>query len=92
MTISQALTWMKTLRARHQELVQLRNESGATHRRMFGEKEHVEKPLYNVKALDKLITRLANEVRKLDEAIKDTNAKTEVAGYERDEKVLGEVS
>ena len=92
LTISQGLTWIKTLRERREELVQLRNTNSHQSERLFGDKQTVKtKPTYDVKKLDKLVTRLAVEVRHLDEAIKDTNAKTEIIGFKKDESVLGEV-
>jgi len=93
-TINEALTWLKTLRERHTELVQLRNENSATTRRHFGvggDKETVREPVYDVKALDKLVTRVAREVQQLEQAIKVTNATTKVIGYTKDDAVLGEL-
>jgi hypothetical protein len=92
MTISQALSWMKTLNTRHTELVALRNQNSVRQERLFGESQTVKtEPVYDVKKLDKLVSSLAREVRKLDEAIKTTNATVEVAGYTKDEAVLGEI-
>lgn len=94
-TINEALTWLKTLRERHQELVTLRNENSAKVTRHFGtggDKEHTRSPVYDVKALDKLVTQVAREVQKLEQAIKVTNATTTVTGYDKDEDVLGEVA
>lgn len=94
-TINEALTWLKTLRERHAELISLRNENSATSRRYLGahaDKETVKEPVYDVKALDKMVTRVAREVQKLEQAIKVTNATTAVAGYEKDEAVLGELT
>ena len=59
---------------------------------MWGEKqEKIVEPVYDVKHLDNLVTKVAIEIRKLDEAIKTTNAVTEVLGYQKNELVLGEV-
>lgn len=94
-TINEALTWLKTLRERHVELVALRNENSATKRRFIGahaDKEIVTEPVYDVKALDKMITKVAREVSGLEQAIKVTNATTKVIGYAKDEAVLGELS
>lgn len=94
-TINEALTWLKTLRERHTELVALRNENSATHTRRFGvagDKETERKPVYDVKALDKMVTRVAREVQKLEQAVKITNATTKVTGYEKDDAVLGELA
>ena len=47
--------------------------------------------MYDVKALDKAVTRVAREIRLLEQAMKATNAKTPVEGYEQDDAVLGEL-
>lgn len=83
---------MKTLQSRHNELTQLRNENSSKSTRLWGEKqEKITEPVYDVKHLDNLVTKVAIEIRKLDEAIKTTNAVTEVLGYQKNELVLGEV-
>ena len=93
MTIDEALRWMQTLKTRHGELVQLRNTNSKDQSRYFGDREVVvEKPVYDVRALDKLINNVAKEIRKLDEAIKRTNAATQVLEYTKDETALGEIS
>lgn len=94
-TISQALSWKKTLAERHNELVGLRNQNAVQETRFYGanvDKERVINPLYDVVALDKLISNLAREIRNLDEAVKTTNAATNVANYERDDDILGELT
>ena len=94
-TINEGLTWLKTLRERHTELVALRNENSAVTTRRFGvggDKETERKPVYDVKALDKMVTRVAREVQMLEQAIKSTNATTTIVGYSKDEAVLGELT
>lgn len=94
-TINEGLTWLKTLRERHGELVGLRNENSAAVTRRYGvggDKDVTKTPTYDVKALDKLITQVAREIQKLEQAIKVTNATTSVVGYAKDDKVLGEIS
>ena len=93
-TINEALVWMKTLKERHAELVQLRNENSATTTRYLGahaDKEVVKTPSYSVRTLDRMVTRVAREIRLLDQQLKATNAVTPVLGYERDDAVLGEL-
>ena len=92
-TISNALGWRKTLQERHSELVSLRNQNSARETRIYGatDKERIVVPLYDVVALDNAVTRVAREIRKLDEAVKNTNMNTQVADYDRDEAVLGEL-
>lgn len=91
-TLSVAMSWRKTLQDRHTELVSLRNQNSVQETRYYGanvDKERVIEPRYDVVALDNLITEVAKEVRKLDEAIKNTNMATEVLGYSRNDDVLG---
>lgn len=93
-TINEALSWQKTLKLRHAELVALRDENSHTTTRRYGlggDKEKTTDPVYDVKQLDRMITRVARESRLLDQAIKATNAVTTVVGYEQDDDVLGEL-
>lgn len=94
-TVNEALVWMKTLRERHAELVQLRNENSHTTTRRYGlggDKDVTTVPTYDVKVLDKMITRVAREIRMLDQQIKATNALTPVVNYNQDDSVLGELA
>lgn len=91
MNISEALGWMKTLKARHAELVNLRNSNAATTHQRYGDNTTTTVPTYNALLLDRRVTLLAREMRQLDEAIKRTNAATEVANFTRNENVLGEL-
>ena len=64
-------------------------------RRFYGasaDKEIVKEPVYDVKALDKVVTRVARDMRLLEQALKTTNAKTMVEGYDQDDTVLGELA
>ena len=94
MTISEGLTWQKTLQARYGELVSLRNENSANKTIFRGIKadstDKIE-PLYDVIALDKLITNVSREQRNLNNAIKATNATVQIQGYTMNEAVLGEL-
>jgi len=92
-TISQGLAWKNTLKERHRELVSLRDRNSATTTRRWGETKDdiIETPIYDVKHLDKMIGRLALEIRRLDDAIKVTNASALVVGYDKDESILGEL-
>jgi len=93
-TINEGLAWLKTLKKRHEELLALRNDNAHRERRFYGtaaDKELVKEPVYDVKVLDKLVTRVAREVRVLDQSLKATNAKTVIDGYNQDDAVLGEL-
>jgi hypothetical protein len=48
--------------------------------------------MYDVKVLDRLVTRVAREIRLLEQALKVANAKTAIEGYEQDDAVLGELA
>lgn len=94
-TVSEALTWQKTLKVRHDELVGLRNSNAHRERLYYGQhsdKERVSEPLYDPKALDRQIATIAREMRLVDEAIKRSNSTTSLASYLRDDNVLGELS
>jgi len=48
--------------------------------------------VYDIKVLDKAVTRVAREIRLLDQALKSTNAKTVIDAYNQDDAVLGELT
>jgi hypothetical protein len=91
-TINEGLSWLKTLRARHGELVALRNQNAEKETRFYGanaDKSTEKVPVYDVKALDRLIGGVAKEIRLLDAAIKRTNATTTIGGYDQNEDAIG---
>lgn len=93
-TISEAMSWRKTLQERHNELVALRAQNSIQETRMYGanvDKQRIIDPLYDVVALDKLVTNIAREINKLDQSIKKTNHTTELANYDCDDSILGEL-
>lgn len=90
-SISGGLGWLKTLRARHAELVTLRNSSAASVAVGYQGNTTTTVPVYDVKKLDKRITLLAREIRLCDTAIKEANAGVELKGYLVDDGVLGEL-
>lgn len=49
-------------------------------------------PVYDVKGLDRIVTRVAREIRLLEQALKATNARTMVEAYDQDDGVLGELT
>lgn len=94
-TLNEGLAWLKTLNKRYEELIALRNENAHRERRFYGssaERELVKEPVYDIKVLDKVATRVAREIRLLDQAMKATNAKTAIEGYDQDDAVLGELA
>jgi hypothetical protein len=94
-TINEGLAWLKTLKKRHDELLALRNDNAHRERRFYGasaDKEIVKEPVYDVKVLDRLVTRVAREIRLLEQALKATNARTTVDAYDQDDAVLGELT
>ena len=94
-TINEGLAWLKTLKKRHEELLALRNDNAHRERRFYGasaDREIVKEPVYDVKVLDRLVTRVAREIRLLEQALKATNARTTVDAYDQDDTVLGELT
>lgn len=94
-TINEGLAWLKTLKKRHEELLALRNDNAHRERRFYGasaDREIVKEPVYDVKGLDRLVTRVAREIRLLEQALKATNARTMVEAYDQDDGVLGELT
>jgi hypothetical protein len=72
-TINEGLAWLKTLKKRHEELLALRNVNAHRERRFYGasaEKEIVKEPVYDVRVLDRIVTRVAREIRLLAQALK----------------------
>jgi hypothetical protein len=47
---------------------------------------------YDVMVLDRIVTTVAREIRLLEQALKATNAKTSIDGYDQDDAVLGELA
>lgn len=91
MTISEALTYIKSLKARHSQLMQLQQENSYESTRYAGEKGVVVKtPQYIVKNVDKKINLVAGEIRKLEMAIKKANAITEIS-YQENEDVFSAI-
>jgi hypothetical protein len=93
-TLNEGLAWLKTLKKRHEELIALRDGNAHRERRFYGataDKEIVKEPVYDVKALDKSVTRVAREIRLLEQALKATNAKTVVEDYDQNDAALGEL-
>jgi hypothetical protein len=94
-TLNEGLAWLKTLKKRHEELIALRDGNAHRERRFYGataDKEIVKEPVYDVRLLDKAVTRVAREIRLLEQALKATNAKTVVEGYDQDDAALGELT
>jgi hypothetical protein len=93
-TLNEGLAWLKTLKKRHEELIALRDGNAHRERRFHGataDKEIVKEPVYDVKLLDKAVTRVAREIRLLEQALKATNAKTVVEDYDQNDAALGEL-
>lgn len=94
-TINEGLAWLKTLKKRHEELLALRDGNAHRERRFLGataDREIIKEPIYDLRVLDRLVTRVAREIRLLEQALKATNAKTVVEAYDQDDAVLGELT
>jgi len=73
-TLNEGLAWLKTLKKRHEELITLRDGNAHRERRFYGasaDKEIVKEPVYDVKALDRSVTRVAREMRLLEHPTAD---------------------
>lgn len=93
-TISEALSWRKTLEARYTDLVGLRNANSHTETRYYGansDKERTIQPRYDVVGLDGIVSGLAREIRLLDMAVKRANNTVQLENYLQDDDVLGEL-
>jgi hypothetical protein len=93
-TISEGIQNLKLLRERHGELLALRNQNAVKETRFYGanaDKNKEVEPVYDVKALDRLVTRVATEARKLDASIKRANATVVLPDYVWNDSVLGEI-
>ena len=91
-TISEGIGYLKMLRERHAELLALRNQNAVKETRFYGanaDKNKEIEPVYDVKALDLLVTSVSREIRILDMAIKRANAATVLEGYDWRDEVLG---
>jgi len=88
MTISAALQLEKAIRSRIANLSSLRS-SVSIRERFFGNAEKEVTPQYDVKALDSIVVALEKLLFDLDNAIKSSNAKTDI-GIEIDSSVVFE--
>src|SRR5262245_49150793 len=91
MTISEGLTWQKTMKERLTHLSKMTGENAHRNRTFYGEKDVIKDPVYSVVKLDALVLRLQRAIQVLDDKIKATNQKTEIENYVPDFDVLGEI-
>lgn len=77
MTINEAMVVLKSLRGRHGELSSLRSEV-STVTRFFGTTDKTVEPKYDVKLVDEKCVKIENAIRRIDAAIKKSNAITEI--------------
>ena len=85
-TISEGLGVLKSLKTRHNELMNLRNQNSTN--RMYRDTNEVVTPEYNFKELDKKVAEIAKEIRVLDRQIKRSNSQTFVPEYEYSDDVM----
>jgi len=90
-TISEGLSWLKTLKERHKELISLRDKNSTEETTRWGEtkEDKIKSPVYDVKELDSLVANIAIEIRHLDDAIKRMNVVITISDYIKDESVIG---
>ena len=77
MTINELLVVTKIVRERLKDLKELRTEV-ANVKRVYGEKESVKEPQYDVKKVDQKITSLQNFLMVADQKVKQSNAVTQI--------------
>jgi ATP:corrinoid adenosyltransferase len=77
MTINEAMVLMKALRGRLAELSSLRSEV-STKTRYFGQAEKSVEPQYDVVVVDEYCVAIENALRRIDTAIKVSNAATHI--------------
>ena len=85
MTINEGLEMLALLKTRIAELNSLRKENTVRDTYYSGSDRsvlEVKEPMYDIKKVDKLISKLAKEQRLLQSAIKKTNAVAEIKGFE----------
>jgi hypothetical protein len=90
--VSEAIGLLKSLKERHAELKALRDENSNRVTRFMGiggDKSIQKDPVYSVTKLDRTVNRLAQEIRKLDQAIKTSNATTMLGSYDWKEEIMG---
>jgi hypothetical protein len=66
------------LRSRLKDLQELKSASTTRKRYLFGDKDTVEEPVYNIKELDKKCVEIHNALFLIDRGIKESNAKTDL--------------
>lgn len=76
MTINEGIIYLHALKARHKELVDLRDLNKAD--KYYRDSDYVEKANYDVKSIDAMVQKVAAEIRRIDTAIKKANAITEI--------------
>jgi hypothetical protein len=82
LSISAMLVMEKNLRGRLKELGELKNS--VSHRTMWGSNDKVEEPTYDVKDVDKKMVEIHKALFKINQRIKETNAKTLIASDDID--------
>lgn len=79
MTINSLLCHQKSLKKRKEELESIRiHTTNRTRRIAIDKSETIDEPLYDIKKVDKKIVQINKALLKIDEEIKQSNAKTMV--------------
>jgi hypothetical protein len=66
------------LRNRLKELQEMKSSATMRRRFMMSDKETIEEPTYDIKALDKKCVEIHNALFEIDKSVKESNAKTEI--------------
>lgn len=79
LTVNALLSMQKALVVRRQQLNDLKNSTTSRTRYYDGnEQTRIDEPTYDIKAVDKKIVDINNALFKIDQKIKESNAKTEI--------------
>ena len=76
MTVSYLLSMEKSLKGRLSQLKELRSDVAT--RDIWGDKDKIKEPQYDVKKVDAMITNINKALFELDQKIKESNARTKI--------------
>lgn len=75
-TVNSLLCMQKALKTRSAQLNEMKNN--ITSRTLYKDRNEVVEPTYDIKVVDKRIVAINNAMFKIDQAVKESNAKTDV--------------
>jgi hypothetical protein len=78
-TISSFLSMQNALNTRRSQLVDLKNSCTSRTTTFYGDQKNVQEPTYDIKNVDKKIIDINKALFKIDQKIKESNAKTSIS-------------